>query len=520
VLLERGKSYSAADCRKDDLRNQRTTVLGNAFGPDDERNPRVLVDEKGRERVVLASEGGYSNNAACVGGGTFSYGAMAWRFMEQDFRMKSLYGAVEGSTLEDWPITYDDLEPYYEKAEWEMGVSGDDSGNPFKAPRRKPLPMPPLPPNREFEILEPAAKRLGLHPFHIPMLRNTVPYNGRGACMRCRWCVGFACEVDARTGTHNTVIPKALATGNCELRTECIVSEVVVDDRGRARGVVYFDENGRRQEQTADLVVVCCGAIESARLLLNSKSKLFPNGLGNRYDWVGRNLQGHTYSGAVGLFGFDTYDDVGPGAQIAICDYNHGNPGLVGGAMLANEFIRLPYQLVNYAPAYVPAWGLAHKEWMRNAFRRTVAVIGPTQEIPIFEARVQVDPKVKDHWGIPVARLSGGKHPHSMEIAHAMIGKAEAWLREAGARRTWRRQPSPGLSGGQHQAGTCRMGNDPKTSVVDKFCRIHDMDNVYVVDGSVHVTNGGFNPVLTILAIAYYASDNLVKTWKNTKGRV
>ncbi|HOL70470.1 MAG TPA: glucose-methanol-choline oxidoreductase, partial [Bryobacteraceae bacterium] len=168
VLLERGKSYSAADCRKDDLRNQRTTVLGNAFGPDDERNPRVLVDEKGRERIVLASEGGYSNNAACVGGGTFSYGAMAWRFMEQDFRMKSIYGAVEGSTLEDWPITYFDLEPYYEKAEWEMGVSGDDSGNPFKAPRRKPLPMPPLPPNREFEILEPAAKRLGLHPFHIP----------------------------------------------------------------------------------------------------------------------------------------------------------------------------------------------------------------------------------------------------------------------------------------------------------------------------------------------------------------
>ncbi|MGE5571053.1 MAG: GMC family oxidoreductase [Rhodospirillales bacterium] len=520
VLLERGKFYSAADCRKDDLRNQRTTVLGNAFGPDDERNPRVVVDEKGRERIVLASEGGYSNNAACVGGGTFSYGAMAWRFMEQDFRLKSIYGAVEGSTLEDWPITYNDLEPYYEKAEWEMGVSGDDSGNPFKAPRRKPLPMPPLPPNREFEILEPAAKRLGLHPFHIPMLRNTVPYNGRGACMRCRWCVGFACEVNARTGTHNSVIPVALATGNCELRTECIVREIVVDDRGRARGVVYFDANDRRQEQTADLVIVSCGAIESARLLLNSKSKLFPNGLGNRYDWVGRNLQGHTYSGAVGLFDFDTYDDVGPGAQIAICDYNHGNPGLVGGAMLANEFIRLPYQVVNYAPAYVPSWGLAHKEWMRNAFRRTVAVQGPTQEIPIFDARVQVDPKVKDHWGIPVARLSGGKHPHTMEIARVMTQKAEAWLKEAGARRTWRRQPSPGLSGGQHQAGTCRMGNDPKTSVVDKYCRIHDMDNVYVVDGGVHVTNGGFNPVLTILAIAYYASDNLIKTWKNTKGRV
>src|SRR6516165_2155610 len=119
VLLERGKWYSAADCRKDDLRNQRTTVLGNAFGPDDERNPRVVVDDRGRERVVAASESAYSNNAACVGGGTFSYGAQAWRYLEKDFRMRSTYGAVAGSTLEDWPISYDDLEPYYEKAEWE-----------------------------------------------------------------------------------------------------------------------------------------------------------------------------------------------------------------------------------------------------------------------------------------------------------------------------------------------------------------------------------------------------------------
>ena len=519
VLLERGKWYSPADSRKDDLRNQRTSVLGNAFGPDDERNPRVLVDEKGKEHVLAASEVGYSNNAACVGGGTFCYGAMAWRLMEKDFRMRSTYGPVEGSTLEDWPVAYQDLEPYYEKAEWELGVSGDDSGNIFKAPRRKPLPMPPLSPNREYEILYPAARRLGLHPFDVPMLRNSVPYNGRGPCMRCRWCVGFACEVNARTGTHNTVIPKALSTGNCELRTGCMVKEVVMDGRGRATGVAYFDGDGRLQQQTSDLVVVSAGAVESARLLLNSKSRLFPNGLGNRYDWVGRNLQSHTYSGAVGLFDFDTYDDVGPGASIAVCDYNHGNPGLVGGAMLANEFIRLPYQLVELAPFYVPRWGAEHKEWMRNAFKRTVVVMGPTQEMPLFDARVQADPRVKDYWGIPVARLSGGRHRHTIEVARYMTTKAEAWLTEAGAVETWRRPPSVGLSGGQHQAGTCRMGDDPKTSVVNRYCQLHDVDNVYVIDGSVHVTNGGFNPVLTIMAVAYYASDNLVQAWRNTRGR-
>jgi choline dehydrogenase-like flavoprotein len=180
VLLERGKWYTAFDCRKDDLHNQRTSVLGAAFGPDD-RSPRVFVDLDGRERVVTPSDGSYNNNAACVGGGTFSYGAMAWRFMENDFHMRSTYGAVEGSTLDDWPISYQELEPYYEKAEWEIGVSGDDSNNLFRAPRRRSLPMPPLPPNREYEVIKPAAQRLGWHPFDIPMLRNSVPYNGCGA---------------------------------------------------------------------------------------------------------------------------------------------------------------------------------------------------------------------------------------------------------------------------------------------------------------------------------------------------
>lgn len=285
VILERGKWLTAYDCRKDDLRNQRTTVLGNGAGPDDERHPRVVVELDGTERIVRASEPGYHNNAACVGGGTLTYGAMAWRFMEQDFRMRSIYGCPEGSTLEDWPITYQDLEPYYEKAAYEIGVSGDVSPDPFHAPRRKPLPMPPLsPPTREHEILKAAALRLGWHPFDIPMLRNSVPYNGRPPCMRCRWCVGFVCEVDAKNGTHNTVIPKALATGNCELRTECVAKEILVDSQGRARGVAYFDANDRLQTQTADLVVVSCAAIESARLLLNSKSRLFPNGIGNRYD--------------------------------------------------------------------------------------------------------------------------------------------------------------------------------------------------------------------------------------------
>jgi choline dehydrogenase-like flavoprotein len=337
--------------------------------------------------------------------------------------------------------------------------------------------------------------------------------------MRCRWCVGFACELSARTGTHNTVIPAALSTGNCELRTGCMTREILLDSRARATGVAYFDANRRLQEQPADLVIVCGGAIESARLLLNSKHRLFPDGLGNRNGWVGRNLQSHSYSGANGLFEFDTYDDLGPGASIAVSDYNHGNPGLAGGAVLANEFIRLPYQFMALVPPWVSRWGAEHKDFVRTSYRRTVVLMGPVQEMPLFDARVQLDPKVKDYWGIPVARLSGTRHAHTIEVGRFIASKAEAWLKEAGAVQTWKRVPSKALSGGQHQAGTCRMGHDPKTSVVGAGCRIHDVDNVYVIDASVHPTNGGFNPALTILANAYRASAALLQTWKGTKVR-
>ena len=517
VLLERGKWYTANDCRKDDLRNQRTTLLGNAFGPEDEGNPRVWSDAKGLPHIALASEGSYQNNAACVGGGTLSYGAQAWRYMPQDFRMKSTYGAPTENSLEDWPISYDDLEPFYEKAEYEIGISGDYSATPFHGPRRHPLPMPPVPPGREFGILEPAAKRLGLHPFHIPMARNSVPYNGRGPCMRCRWCCGFACEVDAKNGSQNTVIPVALGTGNCELRTESMVKEILTDDHGRAIGVAYFDSNGSLQQQLSDLVVVSGCAVESARLLLNSKSRLLPNGLGNRYDQVGRNLQGHHYTGAIGYFDFDTYDDVGPGASIAVSDYNHGTPGLIGGGMLANEFIRLPIHTIDRLPPNTPRWGLAHKQAMREWHRRSIVIIGPTQQIPSSDARVTVDQTVRDKWGLPVARFSGNVHPHTFEIGDVQANRAEAWLKEAGAIHTSVMAGKPdSVSAGQHQAGTCRMGNDPKSSVVNRNCQIHDVDNVFVIDSSVHVTNGGFNPVLTIMAIAYMASDALVHNWKGT----
>ncbi len=518
VVLERGTWQSFDDHDHDDLISQRVTVLGNAFGPDDERHRRVVRRGDGWA-TVLPSEGSYGNNAACIGGGTLSYGAMGWRFMREDFRMRSTYGCPEGSTLEDWPITYDDLEPYYEKAEWEIGVSGDAGRNPFAAPRGKPYPMPPFDYNLEGRLLDASAKQLGWHPFPIPMLRNSVPRDGRAACIHCRYCVGFACEVDAKCGTHNTVIPVALATGNCRVLTNAVAREVLTDDRGRASGVAYFDADGRLRTQPADLVVISASATESARLLLNSRSRLFPRGLGNRHDWVGRNLQGHAYSGAWGLFEDETYDDVGAGATVAICDFNHGNPGLRGGGLLANEFIRLPYQFSRMRPDGAPRWGREHKAFQKRYFKRSVSVQGPVQEMPVFESRIELDPEVKDAWGIPVARISGHRHPADIEVGRFLAAKSEAWLKATGATETFTRLPGTGVSGGQHQAGTCRMGDDPKTSVVNRHCQVHDIDNLFVADGSVHVTNGGFNPALTIMAIGYWASAYIVREWRGTRFR-
>ena len=516
VLLERGAWKSFEEIDHDELSSQIWYSPMPSFGPDDDKNFRLMPSGKDTFRKVTPNEFSYGNIAGCVGSGTVTYGAMAWRFPENDFRMRSTYGAVEGSTLEDWPITYNDLEPFYEKAEWEIGVAGDDARNPFAPPRKKPHPMPPHPYNLEAKLLEAGAHKLGLHPFPIPMARNSVPYGGRPACIHCSFCVGFACEVDAKNGTHNTVIPRALQTGNCELRTRCVASEIVVDDRGRARSVKYFDDHNRAQTQSADIIIVAAAAVETARLLLNSRSKLFPKGAGNNNDWVGRNLQGHAYSGAWGLFDRATFDAIGSGATIAIADYVHGNPGLKSGAVLCNEFIRLPYGFSMVKPPGAGSWGREHKNFAREFFKRSINVKGPVQEMPVFDMRVEVDPASRDYWGIPAAKISGTRHRNDVEVGRYIASRAEEWLKAAGAAQTWPEVPGLGGTGGQHQAGTCRMGNDPSTSVTNRFGQVHEIDNLFVADGSLHVTNGCMNPALTIMALGYWVANYIKSEWKGT----
>jgi choline dehydrogenase-like flavoprotein len=516
LVVETGRYPSVASLTHDHLRNPRSVAgLPARTDPDAHGRPRISVVD-GERRRVLPSDDGWGNNAFTVGGGTRVYGAQAWRFVPRDFTMASTYGVPEGSGLADWPITYADLEPYYSLAEQRFGVSGGGV-DPWHEPRSIPLPMPPMPRPGPAQRLAAAAERLGWGTLDVPLLINSVGYQGRAGCVRCGLCVGFACPVEAKSGTHNTALPAALATGRCTLVTETTAERLVADGSGRVTGValVAAAEDGRIWRRTVDCaeVVIAAGATETPRLLFNSAHDREPHGLGNNRDQVGRYLQAHLYAGAVGLFDDEVVDLVGPGASIATCDFRHGNDGIVGGGMLANEFVPTPAATYDYltAAGLIPPAGAAGKQAMRRAARRMLRVVGPIQEVSSADSRVRVDPGVTDRFGNPVVMISGSIHPEDLRAQAHMSQKARQWLVEAGAART--AVASVGntrrASSGQHQAGTCRMGDDPARSVTDPYGRVWGHENVRIADGSVHVTNGGVNPVLTILAGSLRIAEHL-----------
>jgi choline dehydrogenase-like flavoprotein len=516
LVIERGDWLRFERIGTDHVRNHRLSLYGDGTSPALPGCNRTLVDAAGTEQVTLPYEHGYHNNAMTLGGGTRVFGAQAWRFLPDDFAMATRYGTPEHSSLQDWPIGYDDLEPYYERVEWDIGVAGDPDGHRGGGPRRRGYPMPPLALSRDGQILETAAAALEWSVGPVPLLINTVARAGREACERCGQCVGFPCPTDAKNGPYNTVLPAALAGNSCHLAVNCMVDRLVTDGHGRVTGVSIIESLGATttiRTISAGHVVVACGAIESARLLFNSATDQEPAGLGNGGDQLGRNLQGHAYAGAFGLFDHPVQDGVGPGPGISTLRFGHGNPGYVGGGMLANDFVKLPLSYWFQArPPDAATWGDAGKAAMRMNYSRTGHVMGPTQEIPNPESRVRLSRHVRDRFGLPVAMLSGAVHPETLRTAGYLSEQAARWLDAAGALRTWQHRPANGLSAGQHQAGTLRMGTDPATSVTDPTGRVHGHANLWVADGSVHVTNGSVNPVLTILALAYRTADNLIRT--------
>jgi choline dehydrogenase-like flavoprotein len=492
LVVERGRWLDRDDVPRDHLRNHRFPARGDGVSPTG--HPRATVDDAGVEVALGPTDDGYHHNAITAGGGTRVFGAQAWRFLPDDFRMATRYGVPEGSALADWPITYDDLAPYYDRVEWELGVAGA-TGHRLEAPRTRGYPMPPFSPSPEARRLDAAARELGWSTAPVPLLANSIPFGGRAACVRCGFCVGFACPVDAKNGTATTVLARAIAAGATLIGE---TQAVRVDDDGN---VTLRAANGERVVR-GGRVVLAGGAVESARLLLVS-------GLGN--DWVGHCLQGHTYAGAYGRFDDVVIDGLGPGPAIATRDFSHGNDGIVGGGLLANEFVKLPaLHLVWALPPNIARDDDSVRAAMTEGYLRTGHVMGPVQEIPTRAARVRLADHVTDQYGVAVARFEGEQHEADLRVAAFVAERAQEWLVAAGARDTWTAAPTRRvLSGGQHQAGTARMAASPRDGATDPWGRVWGTERIVVADGSVHVTNGGANPVLTILALAWRAAEHL-----------
>lgn len=269
------------------------------------------------------------------------------------------------------------------------------------------------------------AEAIGFTTAPVPLAINSTPYDGRAACARCRQCVGFACPVEAKNGSDNTVLARAAATGNLNVLLATRAERIVSDTTGRVTGVgLVGDIGGSRWRRTvvADDVVVAAGAIESARLLLASGNEREPNGLGNNHNQVGRHLQSHLYGGAIGIFDDTINDLVGPGPSISTHDFRHGNDGLIGGGMIANEFVPTPVSTFGYLrqAGLIGPHGLAAKQGMRHLLPRMQRVVGPVHELTSADNRVRLDPTVTDSLGIPVARLSGQLHPNDLAVQHLL----------------------------------------------------------------------------------------------------
>ncbi len=499
LVVERADVHRAGDLRGNHLQGKREQAYDTTAGPGPD-SPRVLELADGTVSTARSDRDGlaYGLVAMTLGGGTRLWQAMSWRFYPEDFRMASEYGTPEQSTLADWPISYDELAPYYDRVEWELGVAGDGRGVlRSRTPRSRDYPMPPLPSDPTREILAGSAERLGWRSTAIPFAINSVARNGRAACVRCSQCIGHACPVNAKNGTHNTFLPRALATGRADLLMASQVTEIVHDGRGRASGVrLITDGESGPVESTVrgDIIVVSAGALETPRLLLAS-------GLGN--EWVGRNH--HSHGGAIALAGESpagAKTDVGPGHSVASLDFVHRNHEAWGGGVLFD--LLPPYPLARAIAAGqnpATAYGAGHKAAMREA-KLPLGAMSMVQEIPHEFTRITLDPTRKDRHGMPALRVRYAPHPASQHAAEYMAAHAQRWVEEAGGRHVMS-LAGPGLpQGSEHSAGTVRFGTDPASAACDERGRLFGTDNVFVADASLHPTNGGFNPGLTVMANA------------------
>ena len=507
VVMEQGPRLEAQDFEHDELKYWFNYGLTN----DPARSPQTFrktpVDEARPPQAGALLPLTY---ARTVGGSSVHYAANYWRNHEVDFKERSVHGAIPGAALEDWPITYAELEPYYTKVDWEIGVSGLAGAHPNEPPRSRPYPMPPLPVKSSGVLLERGARRLGLHPFPAPLAIASRQYRGRAPCIHCGFCLGFGCEVRAKGSTLYTMIPEAEATGRCEVRDESYVFRLATSPKGRVTGVHYFDRQRRERFQAARAVVVCANGAETPRLLLTSACSQFPDGLANSSGLVGKYLMLNQGSNSFGVFEHELNEYKSVQATRVVHDFYDADSkrGFYGGGGIDARIGRNPAFWTLSGPAG-PQWGKAYKDHLRS-FPRTMLAAGWTTSLPVEANSVSLDPVLKDSWGQPAIRCTYTDHPDDLKFAEWLRDRADEILAAAGALRVWRK-PITETTVGLAMLGTCRMGNDPRRSVIDRFHRTHDIPNLFLCDGSSFVTSGRGQPTMTIQALAFRAAEQIAR---------
>jgi choline dehydrogenase-like flavoprotein len=515
VVLEKGRALAPEEMIHDEIRVCRR----NLFVPFVHDEPHTI--RVGHEPTGERTSEGWTANV--VGGATVHFSGYFFRMHPIDMRLRSTLGAIEGAATADWPISYDDLEPHYARVEREIGISGQAHAHPFEEPRSTAYPLPPLPADPIAAKIDDAAARLGYHTFPTPRAILSQPYGGRAACMQCSLCGSYACEMGAKSSMAVSLLPAAVLTGRCEIRPRSMAVEVSVNPDGKVSGVVYLDASRQRRFIAARCVVLACSALESARLLLMSRSARFSSGLANTNGLVGKNL---VFSGMgrgqalfrrkrlatpIERFPFvqrsmqDFYfnetsvEGVRKGGTI-LFDWAHANP-IFTAERMANDHGKL-------------LWGKALKDLLRRdaGGARRLQFETFSEYLPTAGTFMDLDPDVKDHWGLPVARITEKRHPQDHVASAMLVDRGMALLRELRPD-DWSALELRGVTRFL-QGGTCRFGTDPESSVLDPSCRAHEVPNLYVTDGSFLPSSGGVPITLTILANAFRVAGRIAERFK------
>jgi choline dehydrogenase-like flavoprotein len=527
IVLEKGRNHlvdlEPPYAPKGDYSNDEIKFVYRHFlGPDPVLEPRTFRrDDRDGDRLLT---GEVNNLPSTVGGGGVHADGKLPRFREIDFGLHSALGPIDHATLADWPITYDDLEPYYAEVERSIGVAGDASGNPFAAWRSGPYPMPPGPDMFGAMLSTAAAERHGLHPYRAPTGANSIEYDGRPACNNCGFCGFYGCPIHAK-GDPIAMLRRALQTGRCEIRPECNVVDITLQGSGRrARGVRYLDRSGTSHEVTAEYVVLACGAFETPRLLLQCE-------IANSSGLVGRNLMFHFQTLTVGGFPFRLFGNRGRAVTHLHDDHIVPTDDDLAAARAAG----LPYfrgGIVEHGSAAGPimesktySTGPAHNASMARSDLRDRLWVFTMQgeDMPQASNCVDLDPAVRDVFGRPAGRVTYLPHTHEIAASRHFAQTLERVMIEAGAEWSFsttsppigeitaldRQNPLGVAPASRHVMGTCRMGDDPRTSVVNPEGRFHDVENLLCADSSVFVTSAGYGPTLTLAALSLRAASLL-----------